>query len=269
MFYSKYLLFDEGMEIMVPAYLEKKASMISEHYLWESADKKTSISVSRGEQGIEEADIAKRLDEYYLYFRKNTSGFKNKLTKTHKIYGSTYGQLRYYSKIGDYDFLNIFLLGEYEGREIIFSIQQCLNDEAVYKMTVFEIIWESLRPLKKQPMMISSDASCMGDNISLDLAYRGKQRSIVINVDKDGFVLGGDVDKADCVIPKAVSRAVSRKHCLFTRISDRYFVQDLDSSNYTLVNGVMIPPYELMELENEDLLTIADIDFRVTITKNI
>lgn len=35
--------------------------------------------------------------------------------------------------------------------------------------------------------------------------------------------------------------------------------------NHTLVNGIMIPPYEFMELENQDILSVADVDFRVTL----
>ena len=35
-------------------------------------------------------------------------------------------------------------------------------------------------------------------------------------------------------------------------MNNKYFVQDLKSVNHTLVNGIMIPPYELTELENND-----------------
>lgn len=44
----------------------------------------------------------------------------------------------------------------------------------------------------------------------------------------------------------------------------RDIVPALGGVNHTLVNGIMIPPYELMELENNDILSVADIEFRVT-----
>ena len=56
---------------------------------------------------------------------------------------------------------------------------------------------------------------------------------------------------------------VSRRHCLITKINGNYFVQDLDSANGTYVNGTQIPAYELMELEHNDVLGIADVELRV------
>ena len=47
------------------------------------------------------------------------------------------------------------------------------------------------------------------------------------------------------------------------RINNSYFVQDLDSANHTFVNGIIIPAFQLMELEQSDIVSIADIDFRV------
>jgi hypothetical protein len=100
---------------------------------------------------------------------------------------------------------------------------------------------------------------------SLKLIYAGKNGEVVIAVDKDEVIIGRDKDKADVVISDDLSSAVSRKHCLITKTNNKYFVQDLNSSNYTLVNGVMIPPYEIMEIEDGDIMSIADLEFRVKI----
>ena len=83
----------------------------------------------------------------------------------------------------------------------------------------------------------------------------------------DDFLIGRDDGSADGVITLEFSRAVSRRHCLITRMNNKYFVQDLKSVNHTLVNGIMIPPYELTELENNDILSVADIEFRVTVSE--
>ncbi len=74
-------------------------------------------------------------------------------------------------------------------------------------------------------------------------------------------------DKSGLFPPGLPQGSVSRKHCLITRMNQKYFVQDLESVNHTLVNGIMVPPYELMELENNDILSVGDIEFRVTINK--
>lgn len=92
----------------------------------------------------------------------------------------------------------------------------------------------------------------------------GKDRELAFEVEGDDFLIGRSAGAVDGVIPVEYSRAVSRKHCLITKMNNKYFVQDLKSVNHTLVNGVMIPPYELTELENNDILSVADIEFRVT-----
>ena len=100
-------------------------------------------------------------------------------------------------------------------------------------------------------------------NTILKLVYHGNDKELEFLIDDEDFLIGRNVDAADGVIPMNFSRAVSRKHCLITKMNDKYFVQDLKSVNHTLVNGIMIPPYELMELENNDILSVADIEFRV------
>ncbi len=97
----------------------------------------------------------------------------------------------------------------------------------------------------------------------LRLLYRGKGKELEFCVEGDDFLIGRNADVADGVITLEFSRAVSRKHCLITRMNNKYFVQDLKSVNHTLVNGIMIPPYELTELVNNDILSVADIEFRV------
>ena len=99
---------------------------------------------------------------------------------------------------------------------------------------------------------------------ALRLLYRGKDRELAFEVEGDDFLIGRSAGAVDGVIPVEYSRAVSRKHCLITKMNNKYFVQDLKSVNHTLGNGVMIPPYELTELENNDILSVADIEFRVT-----
>lgn len=100
-------------------------------------------------------------------------------------------------------------------------------------------------------------------NTILKLLYHGNDKELEFLIEDEDFLIGRNVDAADGVIPMNFSRAVSRKHCLITKMNDKYFVQDLKSVNHTLVNGIMIPPYELMELENNDILSVADIEFRV------
>lgn len=99
--------------------------------------------------------------------------------------------------------------------------------------------------------------------VRLELLYSGRDGRLEFVVDDGDFLIGRDAGTADGVIVPGLSKAVSREHCLITKMNNKYFVQDLKSVNHTLVNGTMIPPYELMELGNNDILSVADIEFRV------
>lgn len=100
-------------------------------------------------------------------------------------------------------------------------------------------------------------------DVTLKLLYSGREGRIEFLVEDRDFLIGRNAEAVDGVINTSFSKAVSRKHCLITSVNNKYFVQDLESVNHTLVNGIMIPPYELMELEHNDILSVADIEFRV------
>ena len=97
----------------------------------------------------------------------------------------------------------------------------------------------------------------------LELIYCGKEGTFGFTIASQDFIIGRDPQEADGVLQ--ISGKVSRKHCLITKINRNYFVQDLDSTNGTVVNGTRIPPYELMQLEQNDVLSLADVDLRVKI----
>lgn len=102
-------------------------------------------------------------------------------------------------------------------------------------------------------------------DVELQLIYSGREGRIEFNILEEEYVIGKNPKIVNGVVPENISRAVSRRHCMVTKINKKYFVQDLDSSNHTLVNGIMIPAYELMELTNSDILSVADVEFRVNL----
>lgn len=101
--------------------------------------------------------------------------------------------------------------------------------------------------------------------VGLKLYYGGKDKQLEFVVQDDNFIIGKSAEQANGIIDEIISKAVSRRHCCITKLGNRFFMQDLESVNRTLVNGIMIPPYEFMELENNDILSVADIEFRVTL----
>ena len=126
---------------------------------------------------------------------------------------------------------------------------------------------EALARLQHRGGSVSGTGRCLHEHqkdIILRLLYHGNGRELEFLIDGEDFLIGRNAAIADGIITAEYSKAVSRRHCLITRLNHKYFVQDLKSVNHTLVNGIMIPPYELMELENNDILSVGDIEFRVT-----
>ncbi len=147
----------------------------------------------------------------------------------------------------------------YTGMLYVRKLVQMLRME---KMTQEEAL-EELRRLGGIPADDKTNVCKTHQDKVLRLLYRGKGRELEFKVEGDDFLIGRSEETADGIIPPEFSKAVSRKHCLITKMNQKYFVQDLKSVNHTLVNGIMIPPYVLMELENNDILSVADIEFRV------
>ncbi|MGC6486692.1 MAG: FHA domain-containing protein [Planctomycetota bacterium] len=64
------------------------------------------------------------------------------------------------------------------------------------------------------------------------------------------------------------SDRVSRRHAVVDRDGDRWLVQDLGSANGTTVNGKALEPRAPLQLQNQDVVTVADdrflfVDWRV------
>lgn len=111
------------------------------------------------------------------------------------------------------------------------------------------------------------DKAAPEPDIVLKLLYVSRDSELSFYIEDKDFIIGSDADRADGIISDELSRAVSRCHCVISKLNRKYFVQDLDSTNHTFVNGEVIPPYEIMELSHSDILSVADIEFRVNIIK--
>lgn len=99
----------------------------------------------------------------------------------------------------------------------------------------------------------------------LILLYCGKEEKIQFEIEDDEFLIGKNPTAVDGVLQ--ISKVVSRVHCKIMKKNRKFFVQDMNSVNHTFVNGEYIPAYEVMELCDGDILTLADVDLRVHVTK--
>ncbi|MBO5145570.1 MAG: hypothetical protein J6C19_08565 [Lachnospiraceae bacterium] len=149
MFYKKYRLYDEGMEIMIPSGFKPADYFGVSQYSWTAEDKRVVIHVARGGADLAADELNKRLNEYYKGFHRDITCFECTHIAKRSVSGQAFGEIRYLSHMMGYCFYNIFLLGSYEGRELIVTLQ-CLAHDRTANAHIFENISDSLRLLRRQ-----------------------------------------------------------------------------------------------------------------------
>lgn len=103
-------------------------------------------------------------------------------------------------------------------------------------------------------------------NIKEDSSEEESDKTIVI---KESIVLLGDgfsiiVKDGDIVGRQGAGaeqlrkfKTVSRKHIKVYKQDDRWFIEDLDSTNGTYLNGELITPHEKYEIKNGDIINLS------------
>ena len=89
------------------------------------------------------------------------------------------------------------------------------------------------------------------------VAFAGKLLGQTFPIEKDEIILGR-VPENDVVVPDV---GVSRKHCRLVRRKERIFIQDLKSTNGTLINEL---PIAKSELRDGDFVKIGSAVFQFT-----
>lgn len=149
MLYTPYRLYDDGVEIIIPSDIRPADSFVPSQNSWISKDKKTVINVTRGAADLTEDRLDNRLNEYYKGFCKDIRHFDCKKIARRTINRRPYGEIQYISHVTGYPFYNIFLLGSYDGRELVVTIQ-CMESSRTANAHIFEIIMDSIRILRKR-----------------------------------------------------------------------------------------------------------------------
>lgn len=72
--------------------------------------------------------------------------------------------------------------------------------------------------------------------------------------------IGSSAAEAGCVVKNVM---VSRKHAVITMECGGYYIEDLDSTNGTFINGSRIPPYEPILVRDGDQISFANEKFRL------
>ena len=80
-----------------------------------------------------------------------------------------------------------------------------------------------------------------------------------VPVSGPSFTIGKERSRVNYCISDNTS--VSRCHARIMRKGAQYFVTDMNSTNYTFVNGVKVMPGQEVQLNNGDIVRFADEDF--------
>nr|MCR4610429.1 FHA domain-containing protein [Lachnospiraceae bacterium] len=88
-----------------------------------------------------------------------------------------------------------------------------------------------------------------------ELQYMGSGCKDNIRINKDEFLLGSCKEGNDCVIDSPV---VSRYHAKIIREGKEVFLQDLNSTNGTSVNGTLLGYQDKVRLNMNDEIMFAD-----------
>ena len=86
------------------------------------------------------------------------------------------------------------------------------------------------------------------------LTYRGLHQCADFQIEGDSFLLGKNSEQADGVIS---AEGVSRLHARISRKENRYFIEDLNSTNGTYLNDVALEYHEPQELKANDKVRFA------------
>ena len=87
-----------------------------------------------------------------------------------------------------------------------------------------------------------------------------EQRDMLIHPDKFPFLIGKSRLKCDYVIDQNV---ISRVHAKIIKKNNTFFIEDMDSTNKTFINGKKLEPGRKEKISKGDKITLADMDFIV------
>jgi len=116
-------------------------------------------------------------------------------------------------------------------------------------------------PQQVTPLFSSVLDSTPKSNHEIILEGVKTQRPIMFRIGEDEFVIGQKAELVDGVID--FNRTVSRRHCKVSFKAGQYYVEDLNSSNGTYLNGAGIESGKAAAIKIGDYIRIANMDFIV------
>ena len=81
-----------------------------------------------------------------------------------------------------------------------------------------------------------------------------EEGKLLVSLEQDSYTIGKKRGEADLVLEEP---SVSRLHARIVKETDGYYLEDMNSTNGTLKNGLRLQPYEKRKLEEGDEITFG------------
>ncbi len=105
------------------------------------------------------------------------------------------------------------------------------------------------------------DENGTGDNgFQGVLVYDGKGTENNHYIKTDSFRIGSQEGENEAVLH---SKVVSRHHAMITRTGHDFFLEDLNSTNGTYLNGTLLPYHDRVKLSKMDQIVFADVAYHI------
>jgi pSer/pThr/pTyr-binding forkhead associated (FHA) protein len=139
-------------------------------------------------------------------------------------------------------------------------------------------------PLRTEPLPEQDDTnsarprhdgagqSGAGDGLDFEVTVLNTGRVVLLSADRE--ILVGRLDSAHGIFPEldmtadgGLEEGVSRRHARIYMRDDTCFVEDLDSTNGSFLNGERITPYLPYAFHDGDVLSFGSLQLRFQITR--
>lgn len=117
---------------------------------------------------------------------------------------------------------------------------------------------KKLYPMSTELLTDSCSSSTF--SIYVTLRYRGILGEMAFYVCTPEFYIGKNPDMEGTI---GINPAISRRHMRVITVNGLSYIEDLDSSNGTYLNGIRCESGKKYQIRNNDLIRLADMDFRV------
>lgn len=145
-------------------------------------------------------------------------------------------------------------------KEFVLNILKGKNEDNKKNMLSEDFVYEPDKQIYEPTVLLTSfdkdeDTSTRSEGMIGELQYMGNNNKENIRINKDVFLLGSSRKGNDSVIDSPV---VSRFHAKIIRDGRSYYIEDLNSTNGTSVNGELLGYRDVVELKSQDAIMFAD-----------